>query len=252
MDVDRQAEVMSGFDQRSDESVLDEIDRQKLAAAKAAAQMVEEGMVVGLGTGSTAEFAISVLGDRVAAGLRIVGVPTSRRSAALARSCNVPLTDLQSSSHVDLTIDGADEIDHRTLAVLKGRGGALVREKLVAIASNCVVAIVDSTKPVERLGSVHPVPVEVLSFGWHVPAAKLSSLGGHPTLRTVSAGAAPFVSDNGNFILDVEFGPIDDPERLAASIKAITGVVDHGLFIGIVDHAIVGTDTGVDHMTSSS
>ena len=206
-------------------------------------------MVVGLGTGSTAVFAIHALAERVASGLKIVGIPTSRQSETLARSLGVHLTDLQSVDRVDVTIDGADEIDARTLAVLKGRGGALVREKLVATASECMVIIADSSKTVEFLGSEHSVPVEVLPFGWHLPARVLTQLGGNVTLRTISAGNSPFVSDNGNLILDVSFGPIADPEQLATSIKAITGVVDHGLFINLADQALIGTDSGVKVLT---
>ena len=227
----------------------DEINREKRMAAEAAVLIVDDGMVVGLGTGSTAEFAIRSLGTRVASGLQIAGIPTSRRTETLARSCGIPLTDTQSVARIDLTIDGADEIKPRTLAIIKGRGGALVREKLVALVSEVVVIIADSTKIVDRLGSQHPVPVEVLPFCWHHPAAKLVELGGVVTLRTISAGSAPFASDNGNYILDVNFGSIDDPERLAASIKAITGVVDHGLFIRIADQALVGTASGVETMT---
>ncbi len=227
----------------------DEIDREKRAAAEAAAHMVHDGMVVGLGTGSTAEFVVRSLGDRVASGLRITGVATSRRTEALAHASGIRLTDLQSVDRVDLTIDGADEIDRRTLSVLKGRGGALVREKLVASASAFVVIIADATKIVDRIGSRHPVPVEVLPFGWHVPAAKLADLGGMVSLRTDAPGTSVFSSDNGNYILDVEFGAIEDPERLAASIKALTGVIDHGLFIGMVDRVLIGTPHGVEIIT---
>lgn len=223
----------------------DEINREKRAAAEAAAHMVREGMVVGLGTGSTAEFVIRSLGERVASGLRIVGVPTSHRTEALAQTCGIALTDLQSIDRVDLTIDGADEIDRRTVVVLKGRGGALVREKLVASASEYVVIIADSSKMVDRIGSSHPIPVEVLPFGWRVPAVKLADLGGVVTLRAMTGGQTPFTSDNGNYILDVQFGPIEDPQRLAVAIKAITGVVDHGLFIDVVDRVLVGTSLGV-------
>ncbi len=240
---------MTDVNGASQDLARDQIDSEKRAAAEAAAQLVHSGMVIGLGTGSTAEFAIRALAERVATGLKIVGVPTSRQSEMLARSGGLPLTDLQSVDRVDLTIDGADEIDPRTLAVLKGRGGALVREKLVASASESLLIIADSTKVVERLGSEHPVPVEVLPFGWRIPAKRLTELGGTVRLRTISPGTSPFVTDNGNLILDVEFAPIDDPERLASSIKAITGVVDHGLFIHLADRALVGTSTGVNLLT---
>ncbi len=238
-EVDNQGQGLSG----------DQLDREKRAAAKAAAEMVQAGMVIGLGTGSTAEFAIHALAERVASGLKMIGVPTSRRSETIARSGGVPLTDLQSVDRIDLTIDGADEIDPRSLSVIKGRGGALVREKLVASASDRLIIIADSTKLVERLGSDHSVPVEVIPFGWHVPSKRLTELGGTVTLRTILPGNSPFVTDNGNVILDVDFGPIDDPERLASMIKALTGVVDHGLFINLADQALIGTSAGVDLLT---
>jgi ribose 5-phosphate isomerase A len=228
-----------------------EIDLEKRAAAEAAARRVLDGMVVGLGTGSTADFAIRWLGERVAAGLRISGVPTSRRSEQLARACGIPLVDLQSVSRVDLTIDGADEIDRETLSVVKGQGGALVREKLVAVASECVIIVADASKIVDRLGSRHAVPIEVLPFGWRVPAARIAELGGKVALRTASTDASPFVSDNGNYILDVVFGPIEQPASLANSIKALTGVVDHGLFIDIADRAIVGVAGDLQEFVAS-
>ena len=230
--------------------MAEDSDLEKRAAAAAAAQHVLDGMVVGLGTGSTADFVIRLLGERVASGLNITGVPTSRRSTELARACGIPLVDLQSVSRVDLTIDGADEIDQQTLALIKGRGGALVREKLVAVASECVIIVADATKLVEHLGTSHSVPVEVLPFGWRLPAARIRDLGGNVTLRGPS-DSSPFVTDNGNFILDVEFGPIEQPAQLAQSIKALTGVVDHGLFIDIADRAIVGIAGDVREFTPS-
>jgi len=227
------------------------IDLDKRAAAEAAAQRVVDGMVVGLGTGSTADFAIRWLGERVAAGLQISGVPTSRRSEELARACGIPLVDLQSVARIDLTIDGADEIERETLSLVKGQGGALVREKLVAVASECVIIVADASKLVDRLGSRHAVPIEVLPFGWRVPAERIFKLGGEVTLRTTSTDLSPFVSDNGNYILDVVFGPIEQPEDLANSIKALTGVVDHGLFIDIADRAIVGVAGGLQEFVAS-
>jgi ribose 5-phosphate isomerase A len=216
------------------------IEAEKRAAAEAAALRVTDGMVVGLGTGSTADFAIRTVGERVAAGLRISGVPTSRRSEDLARRLGIPLVALQDVERIDLTIDGADEIDSESLALIKGQGGALVREKLVAVASNEVIIVADASKIVERLGGRHPVPVEVLPYGWRVPATRIGKLGGASTLRT-DASDSPFVTDNGNYILDVVFGPIERPDRLAQALKALTGVVDHGLFIDIADRALVAT-----------
>ncbi len=228
-----------------------EIERQKRTAAEAAVRLVEDGMIVGLGTGSTAEYAIRLLGERCQQGLDIVGIPTSRWTESLARTHHIPLTDLQSSEHIDITIDGADEVDRESLCLLKGRGGALVREKLVALASDLVVIIADSTKLVDRLGFFHSVPVEVLSFGWRVPASGLVRLGGQIRMRTIDPGNAPFTSDNGNLILDVAFGPIDDPKELARSIKSLSGVVDHGLFIDVVDRVFIGNPSGVESLPPS-
>lgn len=224
--------------------VADNIEAEKRAAAEAAARRVTDGMVVGLGTGSTADFAIRKLGEFVAAGLRISGVPTSRRSEDLARRLGIPLVTLQDVERIDVTIDGADEIDPESLAVIKGQGGALAREKLVAVASGVVIIVADASKIVERLGTRHPVPVEVLPYGWRVPATRISKLGGKPVLRTDASGS-PFVTDNGNYILDVIFGPIAQPDRLARALKELTGVVDHGLFIDIADCALVATGDDV-------
>ena len=224
--------------------MADRIEAEKRAAAEAAALRVTDGMVVGLGTGSTADFAIRKLSERVAAGLRISGVPTSRRSEDLARRLGIPLVRLQDVERIDLTIDGADEIDPESLALIKGQGGALVREKLVAVASSAVIIVADATKIVERLGGRHPVPVEVLPYGWRVPLTGISALGGLSTLRT-NADGTPVVTDNGNYILDVMFGSIEAPDRLAYALKALTGVVDHGLFIDIADYALVATNGDV-------
>ncbi len=247
--VANSGDEMHQFEHGGAHPLANRIEREKRAAAEAAVQLVQDGMVVGLGTGSTAEFAIRLLGERVKAGLSIVGVPTSRWAEDTARSCGLDLLDLQSVPRVDLTIDGADEIDRATLNVLKGRGGALVREKLVATASDQVIIIADSTKLVDKLGFAHPIPVEVLPFGWRVPIDELRNLGGQVRLRTIAGGTSPFISDNGNYILDVMFGMIDDSAGLAETIKGITGVLDHGLFIGLADQALVASDDRVDTFT---
>ncbi|MDI3339459.1 MAG: ribose-5-phosphate isomerase RpiA [Sphaerobacter sp.] len=224
----------------------DERARRKQAAAEHAAAAVRDGAVVGLGTGTTAEYVITALARRVGEGLRIVGVPTSLRTERLARSLGIPLVGLHEVERVDVTIDGADEVVPARLDVLKGHGGALLREKLVAVASEREVIVVDDSKLVGQLGSRCAVPVEVVPFGWPVPARRLEALGGRITLRPSSAAGGAFVTDNGNYILDVDFGPIDDPARLAAEIKATPGVVDHGLFIGLVHEVIVGGAHGVE------
>ncbi|HEU5423240.1 MAG TPA: ribose-5-phosphate isomerase RpiA [Nitrolancea sp.] len=226
-----------------DETEEEPAAREKRAASERAAAVVEDGMVVGLGSGTTAELAVRALGERVRDGLRIQGVPTSERTAALARSLGIPLVSLLHPGQVDLAIDGADEIVPGTLSLLKGHGGALVREKLVAGAARRVLIVADHTKLVDRLGAHHSVPVEVVPFGARLVAVELMSLGGQPVPRLV--GLQPFITDNGNLLLDVAFGPIADSAALAARLKQISGVVDHGLFIGLASEALIGTSEGV-------
>ena len=218
--------------------------RRKRLAAQRAADDVRDGMIVGLGTGTTSDLVIRALGERVRRGLKMVGVPTSNRSAELARELGIGLAEIGEVERIDVTIDGADEVDPVTLAILKGHGGALLREKLVALASEREVIVVDDSKLVDVLGTRFPVPVEVVPFGWQLPARALERLGGRVSLRT-GADATPFLTDNRNLVLDVTFGPIPDPARLAGAIKAITGVVDHGLFVDIADEVIVGGAEGV-------
>ncbi|MCX7624021.1 MAG: ribose-5-phosphate isomerase RpiA [Thermomicrobium sp.] len=218
--------------------------RAKENAARYAAALVESGMVVGLGSGSTAELAVRALGERVRAGLDIVTVPTSRRTERLARLVGLVVREPEAVDRIDLTIDGADEVHEPSLALLKGRGGALVREKLVASVARRVVIMVDESKLVPRLGARFPVPVEVLPFGWTWCARWLEELGGHPVLRCRGNGR-PFRSDNGNFILDVRFDSIDEPHALARALKALPGVVDHGIFLDLADLVVVGTTSDV-------
>lgn len=218
--------------------------RLKRLAAASAAELVEPGMVVGLGSGSTAELVIHELAARVRAGTALAGVSTSRRSERLARRLGIPLLAPEEAPCIDLAIDGADEVERETLHLLKGRGGALVREKLVAAMARRLVIVVDVSKLVDRLGERTPVPVEVVPFAWIEPARELERLGGKPVLRHTPLGQ-PYRTDNGNLILDVDFGPLDQPEALAREIKLITGVVDHGLFLGLADTVIVGEPGGV-------
>lgn len=222
---------------------MPDLEREKADAAARAVAMVQPGMKVGLGTGSTAAYAVKALGAKVRGGMKVVGVPTSERTRALAEAEGIPLTDFTHGVSIDLTIDGADEAD-RKLRLIKGGGGALLREKVVASVSRRVVIISDSTKVVERLGRF-PLPVEVVRFAWPVVAARLADLGAKPKLRT-APGDAPFVTDEGHYILDAGFGAIDDPERLAATIDGVPGVVGHGLFIGLAHTLVVGRDGGVD------
>jgi ribose 5-phosphate isomerase A len=219
----------------------------KRRAAESATGLVESGMVVGLGSGTTAEFAVHRLAERLEAGeLRdVVGVPTSTVVAKLALALGIPLTDLSAHPTIDLTIDGADEVDPQW-NLIKGGGGALLREKIVAQATRREVIVVDDTKLSPRLGTHHRVPVEVVDFGWRPEALHLESLGAKVDLRS-TAGGSPFRTDGGNFILDADMGPLDDPAGVAASLMQRAGVVEVGLFVGLVDDLVVGSDQGVEH-----
>jgi ribose 5-phosphate isomerase A len=217
-------------------------DDLKRIAALVAIDLVQEGMLVGLGTGSTADAWIRALGQRVQSGLTVSCVPTSRRTEHLAREVGLPLARLEDHGRLDLTVDGADEIDPRTLALIKGRGGALLREKLVAAASRRVVIVADESKLVPALGC-GPIPVEIIRFGWRQTAVSLEELGCQPILRLVEG--APFVSDEGHYIVDCHFPAVPDPAALAGQIKALIGVVEHGLFIALADQAIVAGLEGV-------
>lgn len=219
-------------------------DTQKRAAAEAAAAMVEDGMIVGLGTGSTARFAIETLIRRVRDGLSIRAIPTSVRSAAQARAGGIPLTSFAEHRRIDLTIDGADEIEIGTLNLIKGLGGALLREKIVAAASDQLVIVADGRKLVERLGGTVAVPVEVVPFGWETTADRLRRLGTDPQPRRDEAGHL-FCTDGGNRILDCRFGTIADPVGLDQAIGQTVGVVETGLFIGMARLALVADDDGI-------
>src|SRR5690242_11361026 len=187
-------------------------------------------MVIGLGTGSTAAFVAECLAERVAQGLAVVAIPTSEHTAELARRLGIPLTSFAERCRIDLAIDGADEVERGSLDLIKGRGGALLREKIVAAASRRFVVVVDDEKLVDRLGQEAPVPVEVAQFGWQATAAALAKLGAEPDLR--QAGGGPFITDGGNVILDCRFGPIADPADTERAINGIVGVVENGLFVG--------------------
>lgn len=224
-------------------------DALKRAAAEASLDDVQDGMVLGLGTGSTAALMIEALGRRVQQGLRVVGIPTSERSAAQAAALGIPLAGFDSHPRIDLTIDGADEVHTGTLDLIKGLGGALLREKIVAAASLRMTVIVDAAKLVPRLGRVR-LPVEVVAFGWQATAAQLRAQGADPALRQAPDGT-PFRTDGGNLILDCAFpGPagIGDAGALQARLKAITGVVETGLFVGLATKVIAGTEHGLQRL----
>ena len=202
----------------------------KIEAARVALSHVEDGMRLGIGTGSTAEEFVRLLAARVAGGLRVVGVPTSERTAALCCELGVALTTLDETPELDLTIDGADEIDAE-LSLIKGGGGALLREKIVAAASSRMIAIADRSKLVDVLGRF-PLPVEVNRFGLEATRGE------------------PFVTDGGHLILDASFGRIPDTRALSDALHAIPGVVEHGLFLGLADTAIVAGDVGVETISA--
>jgi ribose 5-phosphate isomerase A len=223
-------------------------DRLKRAAALRAIEEVEDGMVLGLGTGSTAAFVVEGLAARVAAGLRVVGIPTSERTAAQARRLGIPIATFAEYQKLDLTIDGADEVELGTLHLIKGLGGALLREKIVAAASRRLVIVVDQEKLVERLGEHTPVPVEVTQFGWQATAAALSALG-CILERRYGIGEQPFVTDGGNFILDCRFGPLADPGDVERRIAITVGAVESGLFVGRSSVVVVASTTGVEVLT---
>lgn len=216
----------------------------KTAAAESAVALVADGMIVGLGTGSTAKLAVNALGRRVQEGLRIVGIPTSEQTAAQARALGISLTTLAEEPQIDLTIDGADEVEEENLNLVKGLGGALLREKIVASASKRLAIIVHEAKLVKRLGVSTPVPVEVVPFGWQATARHLSKLGAKTSLRS-KPGGEPFLSDGGHYILDCAFEPIASAESLAGQLDHVVGVVEHGFFIGLTSEVHVAGAGGV-------
>ena len=224
-------------------------DRAKRAAAERALDFVEPGMRLGLGTGSTADWFVRLLGEKVRAGALtgIVGVPTSVRTGKLAEHERIALTTLDEAGWLDLTVDGADELD-ASLNLIKGGGGALLQEKIVACASDRMVVIADAGKRVATLGAF-PLPIEIVPFGWETTKAIVQKL-----LEDCDVGARrsalrlhkdePFVTDGGHFILDLHLGRIGDPAELAAALISIPGVIETGLFVGIADMAVIGHETG--------
>ncbi|MCB1516465.1 MAG: ribose-5-phosphate isomerase RpiA [Hyphomicrobiaceae bacterium] len=226
------------------------MDALKREAARAALQLVEPGMRLGLGTGSTAKHFVDLLGERVATGFDCLCVPTSEVTAAQARSLNIPLSSLEELSELDMTVDGADEIDP-DLGLIKGGGGALLREKIVAGASKRMIVIADETKLVEKLGRF-PLPIEVNRFGLGATRREVDEVvrrftsdpAGRLTMRSDSAGNE-FVTDGGHLILDASFGLISDANALSAALLDIAGVVQHGLFLNMCETAFVATQSGI-------
>lgn len=230
------------------------VDSLKLAAARRALGFVEPRMRLGLGTGSTASVFVELLGAEVRKGLSVLCVPTSEQTRVLAEKLDIPLSTLDETPLLDLTIDGADELDGE-LRLIKGGGGALLREKIVATASDRMIVIADASKRVDKLGRF-PLPVEVVRFGVTATRNMIEMLAhdagcqGEISLRMKPDGS-PFITDGGNFIFDCAFGQIDDPESLDEALKFIPGVVENGLFLGIADAAIIGGPEGVSVIEAS-
>lgn len=225
---------------------MNEQERLKRQAAERAVEFVESGMVIGLGTGSTARHVLELLSERLRAGeLRnLVGVPTSRATERHALELGFPLATLDEEPRIDLTLDGADEVDPE-LRLIKGLGGALLWEKIVASASERVVIVVDEGKLVEELGAKAPLPVEVVPFGWTTHLGYLDLLGARATLRRNSAGE-PFVTDGGHYLLDCQFEDgILEPERVERELRQRVGVVETGLFLDLADNVVVGGPNGI-------
>lgn len=221
-------------------------DHLKRQAAEYAVQFVESGMIVGLGSGSTALLAVHEIGRRIQQGILtgIVGIPTSNVIEREARQAGIPLTTLEAHPHIDLTIDGADEVNP-DLDLIKGGGGALLREKIVAQSSAREIIIVDQTKLSDKLGAKWAVPVEVAEFGWGAQRLFLESLGAQTKLRQTDGSA--FRTDQGNVIIDCTFGTIEHPANLAEQLKLRTGIIEHGLFIQLVTDVIIAHSGGIEH-----
>lgn len=227
----------------------DWIEKAKKNAALEAVKHVKDGFIVGLGSGSTAAYAIEEIGNRIKhEALRVFGVPTSYQALLLAVKHRIQITTLEEHPTLDLTIDGADQIDEE-LNLIKGMGGALAREKIVAFASKELVIVADESKKVKVLGeSNHPVPVEVLPFAASIVMRKMREIGGKPVLREGTGKVGPVITDNGNVIIDVEFGLIRDPMKLERRLKEFPGVVETGLFVKMAKLAYLGKRSGVEKM----
>ena len=223
------------------------LDELKRLAANAAAAELQSGMVVGLGSGTTATLVVEAVGRRLKEGLRIVGIPTSEQTAEQARRLGIQLATLEKYSQVDVTIDGADEVELGTLNLIKGGGGNHLREKIVAAASSRLIIAVDETKLVSHLGDRAKVPVEVARFGWQSTARGLTRLKSTPMLR-LRADGEPFITDGGNYILDCAFGRIESADALQRELDSVVGVIEHGLFLGMASVILIGGSQGLQRI----
>jgi ribose 5-phosphate isomerase A len=220
-------------------------DQEKEAAARASLAFVKDGQVVGLGTGSTAAYFIQLLGEQVKKGLRIRGIPTSVRSGELATRLGIPLTTLDECQEIDVTVDGADEVDPQ-LRLIKGGGGALLRERIVASATKQLVIVADATKRVPVLGKF-PLPVEVIKFAQALVVKRIEALGAQVKMR-LNADGKPYLTDENNYILDCRFGQIADADGLARRLSDMPGVVEHGLFIGMASVVLVANGSEIEEL----
>ncbi len=220
-----------------------EREELKKLAGEEVVKYIKDEMVVGLGTGSTVEYTLRKLGEKIKGGLKIQGIPTSIHTKRIANEEKIPLTTLDENPEIDITIDGADEVDSY-LNLIKGGGGALTREKIIAFNSKKVIIVIDDSKVVKALGIDFPLPVEVVKFGWTSTKKTLENFGCNVVLRKIM-GEEPFITDNSNYILDCEFERIAEPEQFEVDLNNIPGVVENGLFIGLVDEVIVGGKQGI-------
>lgn len=223
-------------------------DKQREAAARYCADQIQDGMLVGLGTGRAATRFVKLLAERVRDGLNITGMPTSYATEALAREEGIPLVGFGETTRLDIVVDGADEVAPG-LALIKGGGGALLHEKIVASIAERMLVVAEDPKLVRLLGKF-PLPVEVIPFGWEAVEARLTALGGNPVRRIKDDKI--FITDEGNYILDCHFNQIQDPAALAQTLKSMVGVVEHGLFIGMATEAVIGREDGVLVLTRDS
>lgn len=220
-------------------------EHQKKIAAEKATEEVKNGMVIGLGTGSTVYYALLKLGEMIRDGLNIIGIPTSEGTEKIATEQNIPLSSLAKHSTIELTIDGADEVDAH-LNLIKGGGAALVREKIIANSSKRIVIVVDESKVSQVLGSTFALPVEIIQFGWDATQREVNKICGKSDLR--GGLDNPLITDNGNYILDCNFTGIPEPEKVELQLNNIPGVVENGIFVGRADKVIIGTSNGIKYM----